>query len=668
MQVNRWRTFLKWTGIALAASIVGLAATLAFVDGNALRGPISRFASARLHRDVQMEHLQLHLWSAMPRARIGNLTIANPDWEQRRTMLQIQQADVELKLLYLLRGRIVLSLVAIDRPVLHLHRAKSGKANWEFGSATGTAPPSPQGRPAKLPLIQRFVVNDGRVTILDEVRKLKFEGTLRAHEGGTRETGKPFRLEGKGELNDRPFSLQLAGGALINLQPDQPYGFDADLRAGDIRLTARGKLPRPFNFGQLAADLEMSGDDLADLYYLTGLALPNTPRYRLAATVAREGRQFKITGIAGRVGSSDVRGTLLVDASGKRPHMQGDLASDLLDFADLAAPLGGEVAVQESAGPASANAESAAGAPAPGKTVKSKVSMPPDQPLLPDSSLQVNRVRAMDADVRFAAKAVNAGKLPLKRVAMHVKLKDGVLQVVPLTVDFPQGRLSGEVTLDARSDVPQTELDLRLADLKLEQFVGRKADAQPAFAGTMQARAQLHGAGDSVHDVASSADGSIALVVPRGEVRSALAELTGINVVNGVGLLLAKDQQKDDIRCGVADFDVQDGVMHAQNIVFDTEKVLITAQGEVRLGLEQLDLEIEGQPKRPRLGRLHSPIQIDGTLRQPSVGVDAGKVAGQAGVAVALGALVTPLAAIVAFIDPGLAKDADCAALLASGS
>jgi len=31
----------------------------------------------------------------------------------------------------------------------------------------------------------------------------------------------------------------------------------------------------------------------------------------------------------------------------------------------------------------------------------------------------------------------------------------------------------------------------------------------------------------------------------------------------------------------------------------------------------------------------------------------------------ALAALVTPLAAVVAFVDPGLAEDADCASLLA---
>jgi hypothetical protein len=52
-------------------------------------------------------------------------------------------------------------------------------------------------------------------------------------------------------------------------------------------------------------------------------------------------------------------------------------------------------------------------------------------------------------------------------------------------------------------------------------------------------------------------------------------------------------------------------------------------------------------------------------LNKPSLGVEVDtRGITQSGVALALGALVTPLAAVVMFVDPGLAKDADCAALL----
>jgi hypothetical protein len=62
---------------------------------------------------------------------------------------------------------------------------------------------------------------------------------------------------------------------------------------------------------------------------------------------------------------------------------------------------------------------------------------------------------------------------------------------------------------------------------------------------------------------------------------------------------------------------------------------------------------------------LRSPIKLQGHLKQPKVSLDVGKTAAQTGIAAALGVVLTPLAAIVAFVDPGLAHDANCASLLA---
>jgi len=153
--------------------------------------------------------------------------------------------------------------------------------------------------------------------------------------------------------------------------------------------------------------------------------------------------------------------------------------------------------------------------------------------------------------------------------------------------------------------------------------------------------------------------------VPRGEIREALAELTGINAARGLGLLLSKSQDKANIRCGVANFKAQGGVFAAQDIVVDTDNVLITGRGEIDLGPEVLDLALNGQPKKVRLFRIKSPIALGGTLSKPKVGLKPGNVPGQAVIAAALGVVATPLAAALAFVDPGLAKDADCGSLLA---
>jgi uncharacterized protein involved in outer membrane biogenesis len=214
--------------------------------------------------------------------------------------------------------------------------------------------------------------------------------------------------------------------------------------------------------------------------------------------------------------------------------------------------------------------------------------------------------------------------------------------------------------------VPQISIDSRITAVRLSQF--KTKDGQEPLDGTMVGRAILHGRGKSLHEVGATAEGTLSVVIPHGDVRKAFAELLGINAANGLGLLLTKNQDKTSIRCGVANFKAEGGVFAAQNIVFDTEKVLITGKGEIDLGSEDLDLTINGQPKKFRFFRIKSPVAVGGTLSKPKVGLKPGNTPGQVALATALGVVATPLAAVLAFIDPGLAKDADCGALLAEAA
>jgi len=274
-------------------------------------------------------------------------------------------------------------------------------------------------------------------------------------------------------------------------------------------------------------------------------------------------------------------------------------------------------------------------------------------------------VRAMDADVKFRAKSIEAGTLPFKQVAFRVKLDDGVLALDPLAFEMAQGHLSGNVKIDAHEDVPKVHIDVRIKDIQLDQLKGKSPGAQPPLNGVMQARMVVNGSGDSVHRVMSDANGTFTMILPNGEVRSAFAELTGINVAKGLGLLLTKADDKAPIRCGVAQFNIKDGVMSAQNITFDTQNVVIKGKGDIDLGPETLNLEIKGDPKKFRFVRLRSPIEVKGHLKKPSVGLNIGDTAKQGAVAAALGTIATPLAAVIAFVDPGLAKDQNCAQMIA---
>ena len=632
--------------MALVAAII---AFLVIFDWNWLRGPLSRYASAQMQREVAITgDLRVHPWSFSPKAEAYGVRIGQPAWARKvdpeaGQMVQLQRIAVQIKILPLLRGEVIMPFLALDKPDVRLLRDKDGKANWTFGARKSD-------KPLKLPAIQRFVINDGKLRYDDRQRGTLFVGSVNAQERAG-ERGGRFVLEGNGTLNKSAFTAEVSGGPLLNISPSRPYPFEAEVRAGATRIVAHGQVTKPFDLGRFETDLTVSGADLNRLHDLTGLTLPNTPPYRVSGHMVRKGPRYDFQKLTGRVGDSDIAGDLFVLTGRERPYLEAELRSKRLDFDDLGSLVG--------AAPATGRGETASA----GQKVEA-AQRDATQRLLPDATLQVERVRAMDAKVSYRADAVNAPNLPLEKVSLKLDLKDGVLTLDPLAFTFSRGDLRGKVRLDARPAVPRTDLDVRLTNGRLEEFIPIQSEGKPAISGTVMARAKLSGVGNSVHRAASTANGEVTVVAPRGEIRQAFAELLGVNASKGLILLLSKSDKETPVRCAVADFSVKNGVMTTNHLVADTGVVLARGRGTINLETERMDFRIEGDSKKPRLVRLFVPITIKGPFLSPKVGLDPGKAVGQGGIAAALGSLVNPLAALLPFFTTGEAKDADCASLV----
>jgi AsmA family protein len=640
----RLRRILIYGASGMVAMLVLLIGALALMDWDWFKGPIARAASARSGRHITIGgHLRAHLWSRTPSLTIEDLRVANPSWEVSRPLLQLQQVAVQVDLGALLHGQLVLPRVVLDQPDLYLHQEASGRANWTDTNTAPTSATAPAARPFRLPAIRELIINAGKVVLLDDPHRLQINGTIQAHEQAASADPQALHIEGQGTINAEPFAVEVAGGALLVVDSTHPYPFRLSIKAGQNQIDAAGEVLKPFDLGQIRLQVAAQGPDLAQLYDLTHLALPNSPPYQLQAQINRDGQHIRVRNIKGVLGRSDLSGSVDVDATHQRPLLTASLNSGHLYLSDLGALTGSR----------------AAAAAAPQRRTASQPAM-----LFPDAHLATNRVKAMDADVRFKATDIEAGRVPFSQVNLHARLKDGVLDLDPVQFDMPQGRLSGVINIDARPSVPAVRMELRATDVKLDQLKGTGAGGAAPVGGVLEARAVLSGKGDSVHNLMADADGRLVAIIPHGDIRSALAELTGIDL-KGIGLLLTRSAGRAPIRCGVARFDIAAGTANAESLVLDTQDVLITGKGKVDLGTEQLDLTIQGQPKKFHLVRVRAPVDIKGHLIKPTFGPDKGQLLKQTGIAAALGTLLTPVAAMLAFVDPGLAKDQDCSQLVA---
>jgi uncharacterized protein involved in outer membrane biogenesis len=632
-----------WTGGVLGVVVICVVLFLAWFNWNMLRGPIAREASRMSHRPVRIDgDLKVHLLSWTPSASAQRVWIGNPAWTHGGQLADIGQLTVSIKLLPLLIGRIELPLLDLEQPTISLFRDTSNRVNWR--SEATNAPP------LKLPPIQHFIINDGHLKMIDQKRRMVLTGTVQSRENDIHagaSTGGSFELQGAGSINSDPFLLRIRGGALLNVRRDKPYLFDLDLHAGQTHVLAHGDLPKPFDFGQVDTAMTVNGANLGDLFYLTGFAFPETPAYSLKGRMVRDGKRYRFTGVTGRVGDSDLEGSFLADETSGRPDLHADLRSRNLNYKDLGSLVG--------APPRGAQRTSFQQAQAAKLAAQDR--------FLPDATLNVSRVRAMDAVVHYSADAVTApNNLPLRQVKLTLTLDHGVMSFDPVSFAMPRGELTGKIRIDARNDVPVNDVDLKVLNIHLEDLL--KGSGQPPLEGTLEARAVLHGVGDSVHKAASTADGTVTLVVPQGKIRQAFAELLGINVANGLGLLFTNNHTETGVRCAVADFHAVHGVLQARTFVVDTDVVRAEGSGDVDLGTEALNLTLNGKPKQFRIFHLSAPIGVTGHLKSPKFGVRVGKSPLQVAGAVALGVALGPVGAILPFVDPGLAKDANCVGLV----
>lgn len=612
---RKWRIWAVRTLIGVAALAVVLLGVLLLVQAH-LKDPIVRYVAAQSQRQIRVDGtFHANILSLHPKITAEGVVIGNPPW-----MPPGQTAEIgHLELTYALLPDFRLQTVVMERATLHLARGENGHSNWQAlppGSGRGTGPP----------LIHSLRMPNARIFFADARRRLEFDGTVTAQDLPGGGPTPPLRIEGAGQLNGHTARFALNCDPLATVTPAKPYRFDFMEASSGTLLTGTGAVPKPFDFHYLELTFQSTGADMKDLYFLTGLGLPETGEYHLSGQFNRQDDHLEFNDLQARSGESDLHGTLVVDMlRGDAPsHSKANLRSRLLRLADLGAEAAGR-----------------------GK--------PTDHPglLFSDTPWQLQAARRAIFDIDYHADTLQLGRIPVSNLATQVKINLGKIEVLPVSATVRDGKVTGGFKIDVTGNVPRADVDLRVTHMKLA----------PSIEGPLQGRIELHGKGNSLHDLAANATGTVTAVLPHGAMRSSLAELAGFDL-RGLGLLATGNKEDTGIRCAVASFDVKNGTLTAQRLLVDTAPVLITGDGTIDMDSEALSLQMIGHPKHPRL-RVRAPLLVRGTLRHPTFSTDATKSMAQAGGAIALGVLLTPIAAMLAFVDPGLAKDSDCGALLA---
>ena len=281
---------------------------------------------------------------------------------------------------------------------------------------------------------------------------------------------------------------------MLALRSDStPFPVQADFRSGNTRVAFTGTVNDPMNMGGVDLRLKFAGDSLGELYELTGVLLPDTPPFEtdghLVAKIDTEKSSvFDYRDFNGRIGDSDIHGSLTYTTGKPRPKLEGDVESRQLRLADLGPLIGIDS----------------------GKGTKSKEVKKDRQPagkVLPYDRFETDKWDVMDADVRFKGGKIEHGStLPISNLSTHILLKNADLRLQPLKFGMAGGTLSSNIHLEGDKKPMQGRADIKARRLKLKELMPNVELMQKTL-GEMNGDADIRGVGNSVAALLGSSNG-----------------------------------------------------------------------------------------------------------------------------------------------------------------
>jgi uncharacterized protein involved in outer membrane biogenesis len=339
------------------------------------------------------------------------------------------------------------------------------------------------------------------------------------------------------------------------------------------------------------ATFTASGADLRDLYFLAGVALPNTGKFEAEGRIGRQDAMTRFDALKVRSGDSDIAGSVVLSSpQGERTQIQVQLTSSVLKLADV-------------------------GLRAAGRDPH------PDAPpkVFSDVRVITPAVRRVDVRGNLKVQRLEFARIEVDDLSAPFVIEKGHVSADGVSGKVLGGSLALELKADAHDDPAEVQSVLTLRGVQLAQ-IPHKGEQVP-YEGSLYARMQVQGRGNSLHQVAASANGTLEGRIQDGKLRAALAEMIGVDL-RGLGLVLTKSDREVAVGCANLDFDIHAGIMQPTHFIIDSEPVSITAEGKVLLDPETLELKLRGTPKKTRVLHLGAPVWVEGTMLQPKFRLD----------------------------------------------
>ncbi len=553
-------------GLPIAAVVV----LLMTFDANTYRPQISSFLSEHIGRPVRIEGpVALSIsWSQGFHLNVKDISVDNPSWASRPVMASIGDISLGVALPPLLQKRAEVTSFALADADILLETNAAGANNWDLKAAAS------QAQSPEAVTDQRAEQGGTDSTMSFQINAIKISNTKlskREKDGKVSgyfvknlafaQKGMGVEIKADAEIDGVPVGLNVSSPSSARLDKiiETNWPFEGDLRYDKIDMKLAGTLNGP----QSALTLD---------------------RYSVSS------------------GGSKIDGQMIVAFGGARPDIKGTVNSQKVDPSDFK--------MGDKKPPA---AETSDSREASGTAKQDRI--------FSTEPLALDGLKAADARLDIKIARLVAGPSEVKDLETKLDLTNGRLLLSPFKAMVADKAVEGQIMIGAQAKPAQVVTMLKAYQIDLSELV--KLGGLSSFIESKgDADLDLTTQGNSLHELASNANGSFNLVMAGGKVSQQIAgELAGdlLNILApGTGGLT-----KPGLNCFVAHFKITNGLVQSQGLLMDTAQATVAGTGSVNLRDETMDMVLRARTKGVEVGNLVPPLRVSGPLKKLSYKPDA---------------------------------------------
>jgi AsmA protein len=601
------KKLFKIIGIIIAIIIIvfvlAVVALVTLVNPNDFKGKISQVVQQKTGRELTIAG-DIN-WSFIPLGiKVHDVSLSNAPQFKAANFAQVGEADISIRLLPLITGRIEAGNLGLKNFTLNLEKNRAGQTNWQDltkpkkVAPKPTPPPTPEKKKAKqITLVSISGVdisnanifwNDAQTGQTANMQNFEFHSKnitlqrpFKIHTSFDFQTTKPT-YHGHLDLtsnilfnpNTQDFALKNLTAQIANLKINGNIEgnkiFDAPAFSGNINISTFN--PKQFlkSLGQTIQTQDESALQKASatVSFQTTPNIITIPSFQVILDDSK---------LQGKVSKLDL----------KRKLMNFTLALNQINFNryKLKTPISYK-------------------APKTKQTSKSSNPSNPNNPMNPwsmwsaNGNLQVNQL--------------TLEQFQFSNIKVTMEANKGVIALSPITANFYGGTLKANTRVNITGQVPQFAMSASLANTKIDALLSDMYNIAP-ITGTANVYINFASQGSDTVTILKNLNGSGKAALKDGKLKN-------FNILYLLNLLSSKQFSTQQLSAGdtaftnfSGSFVVKNGILTNNDLLITSPKYQLTGKGTANLVTQKLDYHLLAS----KLNGKQIPIKVTGTFAKP---------------------------------------------------